>query len=68
MYWSQENQRLERQIRDRVIGPDTRFKILPYETVDRSIIVPEELWGGKFSIGFFDEKSDELVRFAVSFT
>lgn len=67
LMWSQQNQQIERRITQKIIGPDTCFKIAPYETVEKFFLVPEESWFGSFSIGFFDKTTEELVRFTVAF-
>lgn len=66
--WSQSNQQLESHISKKLIGPDTVFKIAPYETVEKFFFVPEELWLEVFSIGFFDKNTGELVRFTADFS
>lgn len=68
LMWSQSNQQLERHVTQKLIGPDTTFKIAPYETVEKFFFVPEEAWGNTVTLGFFDKNTGQMVRFAADFT
>lgn len=67
LMWSQSNQQLERYVTQKLIGPETSFKIEPYETLEKFFFVPEEAWVNTVTLGFFDKNTDELVRFTADF-
>lgn len=68
LMWSRQNEQISHILSKKLIGPETEFKISPYETVEKIFFVPAESWYGNFTLGFYDKKTNELVNFTVEFS
>lgn len=68
LMWSRENEQICYTLSKKLIGPETTFKVAPYEIVEKIFFVPIESWYGNFTLGFHDKKTNELVNFTVEFS